>query len=115
MLDVPWLAWAIGFSRVILEKDSELATRWLKGDTVPRGPVLAVVTGCKHMIRRQWEVRIQHCFREQNRSADYLASRSVQHARGVQWIERPLVLLQLILLDDEMGVLCPRKILVTRS
>lgn len=109
MLDVPWLAWAIGFSTVILEKDSELATRWLKGDTVPRGPVLTVVTGCKHMIRRQWEVRIQHCFREQNRAADYLASRSVQ------WIERPLVLLQLILLDDEMGVLCPRKILVTRS
>lgn len=67
------MAWNMGFSKVILEVDSQCVLDLIgKGceDTNPNAPL---VTSIRQVITRDWTVRLQHIYREGNFCADWLA------------------------------------------
>lgn len=41
------------------------------------------------MMQRDWEVKVSHGFREQNRAADHMARRALNHERGLRVFDRP--------------------------
>lgn len=46
-----------------------------------KGPVKIIIDRCKELMRRDWEVRITHVFREQNYVADLMAHKAWKHDR----------------------------------
>ncbi|XP_012853645.1 PREDICTED: uncharacterized protein LOC105973170 [Erythranthe guttata] len=60
-----------GFSQVVVESDSEIGVKMIKGLTDPHWEVIQLVRRCRRAIFPG--LRIQSCFREQNRVADALA------------------------------------------
>ncbi|KAK7268446.1 hypothetical protein RIF29_21144 [Crotalaria pallida] len=95
------MAWNLQFTRVIIETDSFIAVQLLvyvltitnKVDKCPNPIAL-----CHELIQRDWEVKVQHIFREGNVCASWLANDGC-HAGNVVYLEPPKELVVLLNLD----------------
>lgn len=62
------------------------------------------------LLRRDWEVHVQHSLREGNRFADWLANYSACLDIGVHWLDGPPPQLIELLRADVIMVLLPRMV-----
>ncbi|XP_073051225.1 uncharacterized protein [Primulina eburnea] len=97
------LAWNSGYKKIVLGLDSAKVLQWLKKEEVPCSSVLNLLSTCFNILNREWEVRINHIYREQNRAADYLASEAKKYQRGYRDIWTPPKGLEDIIQDDKTG------------
>ncbi|CAN1138929.1 Putative ribonuclease H protein At1g65750 [Linum perenne] len=68
------LAWNLGVKKVILELDSRAAVQSINGEEEfdsRHGPILFHI---RQMMQKNWNVKVQHSYRETNRVADLLAN-----------------------------------------
>ncbi|CAN1169061.1 Putative ribonuclease H protein At1g65750 [Linum perenne] len=68
----------------------------------------------QQLLRRDWEVRISHVFRESNHVADHLANRGHSCPIGFHCIELSDPVLSFWLLHDQLGVAETRLIMNER-
>lgn len=105
------LAWNKGHKRVILEVDSMVVTRSLLGEINPSSPYYHVIRRCRELLEKQeWEVVVQHCYRQANRSADWLANYGVGLSPKLVIMEAAPTSLRAVLLEDISAVALLRRV-----
>ncbi|CAI0385208.1 unnamed protein product [Linum tenue] len=103
-------AWRKGYRKIELNMDSMTAISIMNSwkDDNHRHGLLAAKVG--NLISREWEVKISHVFREQNKAADFLASRGHSLHFGIHHISVCEPVLTHWLLYDSLGITMPRSI-----
>ena len=68
------MAWAKGTKHLQLELDSKVVLTWLTNPCVnyPTN-MLPLIYDCRNLLTLEWEVHVQHVYREENGCADALA------------------------------------------
>lgn len=85
------VAWDAGHKRVQLSVDSKVVGQLLVDTAIPNSPFFHIVRECRSILRRQgWEVTVQHCYREANRVADWLANFGVDMEQRFTVLRRSL-------------------------
>ncbi|CAN1805433.1 hypothetical protein LINPERHAP1_LOCUS24272, partial [Linum perenne] len=67
------LAWDEGHKKVELQSDSRAAIALIQTNGHPDHQHLVEVLTIRRLLVRNWEAKIQHCYREGNKSPDFLA------------------------------------------
>ncbi|CAI0458485.1 unnamed protein product [Linum tenue] len=68
------LAWNLGYRRIRLEVDSQCAIQLLRSQDNPDHQHAAIIHRFQEMLQRDWEVTLNHVYREGNKGADFLAN-----------------------------------------
>ena len=73
------LAWDMGFKFIHLELDSMTVFTWLNAtsDSYPTN-ILPLISDCRNLLARAWEVHVLHVYREANACVDALAKRGAR-------------------------------------
>ncbi|CAN1189170.1 Putative ribonuclease H protein At1g65750, partial [Linum perenne] len=82
------LAWERGYRKIQLQLDSQCAVQLLQGDDLEDRAHAATIIMARELLRRDWEVRILHVYRESNHVADYLANIGHSCSLGFHSIEQ---------------------------
>ncbi|CAI0436867.1 unnamed protein product [Linum tenue] len=102
-------AWESGARKVKLQTDSAAAISLLQSDQVNH-PHYTMTAAIRNLLARDWEVSIDHVFREGNYAADYMASVSHDLPVGIHLFDVPDPRLSYWLMYDLVGVQMPRSI-----
>lgn len=95
------VAWNGVHRKVHVEVDSETVVRMLDGDPPTRSTYIHLIRKCRALIsREEWEVKVTHCFREANRTADWLANYGVGLIEKFVLLEAVSKDLHVVLLED---------------
>lgn len=78
------LTWMLGHKRVRLEVDSERVVKWIKLEESAHPQALNLVEKCQNLIFKEQEVELKHIYREQNRTANYMASTAIMNDKGLR-------------------------------
>ncbi|CAN1844672.1 Putative ribonuclease H protein At1g65750, partial [Linum perenne] len=98
------LAWDRGYRKVQLQIDSQCAVLLLQSDDRTDHLHATTIRHARELLRRDWEVRIRHVYRESNHVADHLANRGHSCPIGFHCIELSDPVLSFWLLHDQLGV-----------
>ena len=104
------IAWNKGFRQVLLELDSSSAIALIHNECIDNHPFASIIKHVRHLLKRNWVVKIQHVFREANRTTDFMDSKGHEVHLGVCFYEVPPPSLSSFLRDDIVGVAFPRLI-----
>ncbi|CAA7016120.1 unnamed protein product [Microthlaspi erraticum] len=107
------IAWEKRIMKLEVEVDSELVVGFLKTGIGPSHPLSFLVRLCHGSLKRDWEVRISHVYRETNRLADGLANYAFTLALGFHPFHVPPADLDSILQDDILGSSYPRSVCIS--
>lgn len=81
------LAWEKGFRRVIMESDSNEAVGLVCNVCPTIHPLAPLIQRTKEMMGKNWEVRMRHCFREENAAANWLANEAARSNGRMVFLE----------------------------
>ena len=88
--------------------DSQLVEGWLNKKLPVYHPHFYLILECrKLMMLEGWTLRVQHCYREANHAADWLANEGALNPSKRVVISSPPPARAKILLEDLMGVAWP--------
>ena len=105
------VAWNGGHRKVVVSIDSEVVVSLLKGDIPANSPFIHIIRKCHALINsREWVIKIEHCYREANKVADWLANYGVDMVEKFKFLEAVPVDLRAVLLEDLGGVAWPRMV-----
>lgn len=105
------LAWDKGFRKVRLEVDSLVVVKdWLMSTNSCNNNTSNLVFVCQQLLAQEWEVVINHVYRECNQAADFLANEALNHERGIEILQDPPAGILHLLSSDIMGIGHPRRI-----
>lgn len=76
-------AWQNNRSRVIIETDSELATKWIERVEITNPFAHNLVRMCWQSMDQDWDIVFLHSYREGNKAADFLAKLACTHRQGM--------------------------------
>ncbi|CAA7051415.1 unnamed protein product [Microthlaspi erraticum] len=106
-------AWDRKIVKLEVEIDSELVVGFLTTGIGSSHPLSFLVHLCHGFIKRDWEVRISHVYREANHLADGLANYAFTLALGLHsFVEAPRDVIS-ILQDDVLGSAYPRNVCIS--
>ena len=73
------MAWNMSYNFLHLELDSKVVLSWLTNNNVnyPTN-MLSLICDCRNLLAQEWEVHVQHVYREANGCADELAKRGTR-------------------------------------
>ena len=74
------MAWNMGVKLFQLELDSKVVLTWLTNTNMnyPTN-MLPLICDCRNLLDQEWEVHMQHVYREANGGANALAKRGTHH------------------------------------
>ena len=98
------LAWRFGIKKLILKVDSLLVINQLKKVSACDSNQVNLIQVCLDFLRRDYEVKISHIYREDNQLADYLANKALHIERGIQVLNNALTEVLQFLRNDMVGV-----------
>ncbi|CAN1808083.1 Putative ribonuclease H protein At1g65750 [Linum perenne] len=104
------LAWEKGIRRLRIQSDSAMAVSLLSKDSHNNHQFAALVERFKDLIARDWEVTIEHIYREANMAADFLANAGHGLELGTTVFSVHCIELLHWLHYDLVGVSIPRNI-----
>ncbi|XVE91501.1 hypothetical protein REPUB_Repub01dG0015500 [Reevesia pubescens] len=99
-------AWVRGYRSLIVESDSREVVLKLLHPVLDTDPHFHIILNCHNFLNKDWQCSINHCFREANTCADFLA-KSASSDVCYQFSSPEGRLLDLIR-DDAFGVCRPR-------
>ncbi|KAK9285069.1 hypothetical protein L1049_024254 [Liquidambar formosana] len=102
------LAWSMGYCHVILQLDAQIVISLLTQQMASTPWHLTLVTDCKSLLQRDWQVQIQHVYREANKCADLLEKYGTSQATNFVILNEPPSDLVAILLWVALGMATPR-------
>ncbi|GJX15037.1 non-LTR retroelement reverse transcriptase, partial [Tanacetum coccineum] len=63
----------VGIRKLIIKVDSQVVVRLIEGGIIRHSPAFYTVKNCRNLLKSlDWEVKLEHCYREANRAADWL-------------------------------------------
>lgn len=68
------IAWSRGITKRIIEWDSELVIDCITKESIKMDANYILIVKARELLKRDWEVVVQHAFREANLVADCLAN-----------------------------------------
>ena len=88
------MAWDKGTKHLQLELDSKVVLTWLTNPYInyPTN-MMPLICDCRNLLTLEWEVHVQHVYREANGCADDLAKQGTHQRNLVSFIVTILVLL----------------------
>ena len=98
------LAWERNVKKVILEMDRLPVVHIFKNGSKNINGCHALVMDIRHMLSLDWEVHIQHVFREGNRAADSLANFGAHLPLGYHLLQNLSTQVYEIMTQDIVGV-----------
>ncbi|CAN1274277.1 Putative ribonuclease H protein At1g65750 [Linum perenne] len=106
-------AWEAGYRRVEIQSDSKAAIDILTDNSavISHSHALEVLE-FRDWLRRDWEIKIRHVYREANFAADYLASRGHSLPRGSHYFDLSDSRLAHLIRYDCMRISEPKMILI---
>ncbi|CAL1375198.1 unnamed protein product [Linum trigynum] len=104
-------AWRLGYRKVVAQVDSMVIIQLIK-EARNCHPHFTLINEVRGLLGRDWEVDLQHVFREGNVVADYLASLGHGLPPGDHIIELPCSRLSHLLYFDTIGVQTPRMVTI---
>ena len=102
------LMWNLGYRSIMLKSDLKELISMLTQGEMDNINICRMHKECCRLLAKEWNVEIQHTYKEGNKCADWLARYNLSQAYGVFVLQEPLAKLQLLLLIDAMGVTTPR-------
>ncbi|XVF10831.1 hypothetical protein REPUB_Repub07fG0217200 [Reevesia pubescens] len=100
------LAWVRGYRSLIVESDCREAVLKLLHPVLDTDPHYHIILSCQSFLNKDWQCSINHCFREANTCADFLAKSA---SSGVCYqFSSPIGRLLELIRDDAFGVCRPR-------
>lgn len=102
------VAWKLGYRRIEVETDSQLALALVTQGVPDCHPSVSLVKHCQGWLKRNWEVKFHHVYREANRVADSLAKASLALPRGYHKLLEPPEGIGKLLEEDNRGWTTPR-------
>ncbi|WCJ29423.1 LINE-1 retrotransposable element ORF2 protein [Euphorbia peplus] len=102
------MAWKKGYRRVIVEIDSLIVLKLVMDGERVFHRYYWLIEGCKLFLKHDWEIKMQHQFREGNRAADWLANFAGASDLGHHEFDAPPAGLQFLLAADITGEGVPR-------
>ncbi|CAN1824281.1 Putative ribonuclease H protein At1g65750 [Linum perenne] len=105
-------AWEIGLRKVELQVDSTAVIQLFREEDVPTHQHSMEVMDFQEMLRRDWEIKVRHVYREGNRAADFLAGMGLNNTMGYHSILPSDPNLGLHLRYDCIGITEPRSIVL---
>lgn len=110
------VAWNGGHRQVIISVDSEVVVNLLGGDVPTNYPYIDIIRECHALIHsRKWVVKVEHCYYEANKAADWLANFGVELEEKLKFIEAVPLDLRAVLLEDLGGVAWPQMVPASRA
>ncbi|KAK2661731.1 hypothetical protein Ddye_000305 [Dipteronia dyeriana] len=68
------LAWRVGYIKVMVESDSQVAVLFMSNSTPPNHPLFSIIHACKILMGKEWSCTIHHIYKESNKDVDHLAN-----------------------------------------
>jgi len=103
------LAWNMGVSHLEVEIDSQLALKPTQEPCKANQAHCFVIRKCQSLLlKREWYVKIKHCYRESNKAADLLANIGVCQSTPTMVYNSPPTPILSILFEDISGVFWQR-------
>ncbi|KAJ8758607.1 hypothetical protein K2173_000328 [Erythroxylum novogranatense] len=102
------MAWEKGYRRVRLQVDSLTIVSMLKTGKSTRSLNSALFRDIYGLLRRDWQVEMQHIYREANQCADRLANIALGYPLGVHCLHTCPRELEYMILGDVIGANVPR-------
>jgi len=100
-----------GVTKLIVHTDSQVAFRKLNVLTTKNCAYRYLISKCQEFLQNpDWEVVLEHCYRESNQAADFLANVGVLQSSASVILEVPPAPLRKILAIDNLCVGWPRAI-----
>ncbi|XP_050229329.1 uncharacterized protein LOC126678474 [Mercurialis annua] len=84
------LGWKLGATRVVIEVDNSLVVEKINAGSVEAAGYSNLLASIQGLLKRNWEVKINHVYREANAAADHLASMLKDNVVGIDWHTVPL-------------------------
>lgn len=103
------VAWNEGFRRVLCLSDSLLAVSLIMDRPSRFHECAVIIASINELLRREWEVRLEHTLREGNACADYLAKAGAAQEQALHVVVDPPPELSLLLLADKSGTVFVRE------
>jgi ribonuclease HI len=107
------IAWSRGITKLIIEWDSELVIDCITKESIKMDANYILIVKARELLKRDWEVVVQHAFREANLVADCLANFGLSKDlfdRGLGIITNPPLILYSFLHFDLIGSIFSRLI-----
>jgi hypothetical protein len=95
---------------VELHIDSQVVVKIIQEDGTTSLSCWSLVRRIRQFLERDWEIKIQHFYREVNKCADLLANIGCDSGGPLIYYESCLTPLSLLFAADIMGVATPRLI-----
>ncbi|CAN0874988.1 Putative ribonuclease H protein At1g65750 [Linum grandiflorum] len=109
------LAWSLGIRKIRVQSDSTAAIAILsKGSSLDHQHAI-LVRQYQNLCKRQWEVTLNHIYREANCAADYLANLGHSFVFGLHIFDTPDRGLSHWLCYDIIGVSLPRSVSILNN
>ncbi|XP_057444549.1 uncharacterized protein LOC130736776 [Lotus japonicus] len=103
------LAWEEGFRRVLCLSDSLLPVSLIQEPPTRFHECTVLIASVNDLLRRQWEVRLEHTLRDGNACADFLAKVGAAQGLAFHVLVDPPPELSLVLLADKSGTMFVRQ------
>ncbi|KAF7838891.1 ribonuclease H [Senna tora] len=103
-------AWLHGFRRVIIEVDSMVVCGMMQGLLSDSHPCAALVRQIHGFLGKDWEVRVQHTYREGNHVADAMARAAYQSGKDLSFVTNPPVDVAAAMISDMSGSVSVRAV-----
>ena len=101
------LAWEEGIRKIEVEIDSLTSIMLIKEEN-REGPYANLVKMILEWVKRDWECKIIHTWREGNRVADCLPKRNMEQDMGLTIVQEPPDSMRSLLLENIIGVAIPK-------
>lgn len=99
------------FTKVEVHMDSQITLRKIQTPCQRNQPLYFIIKECQELIYNdEWEVKLQYCYREANKIADFLANLGVQQDTPIIIFDSPPAAALPLLLEDVFGVYWLRRI-----
>lgn len=102
------LAWAEGLRKISVAVDSTAVMTLISKEPEQFNPNRPLIKACRNYLKRAWECKIEHTYREGNQAADWLANHSHNEPQGLTISRDPPQGSISILNNGVMGVTTPR-------
>ncbi|GAU34538.1 hypothetical protein TSUD_219210 [Trifolium subterraneum] len=100
-----------GITHLQVESDSKVLVEMVTGNCNVNGNIPTLLKRIRDLINMNWDVQINHTWREGNKSADWLANYSLTlNSFDLHVLETPLRKLQSLLFYDFSGTCMPRNV-----
>ncbi|KAL4298591.1 hypothetical protein AHAS_Ahas17G0016200 [Arachis hypogaea] len=102
------IAWDLGLRRIIMESDSTAVVTILNKKEGLHSHLEPLVRSIANLMQKNWELRIENIYREDNKCTNWLAKENLKSLSGCQFIDSLPCNLRLILNDDCRGTTLPQ-------